>query len=128
MAELFNTSTPIYLQLCERIKNRIIRGEIGIGDRLPSVRDLAIDSGVNPNTVQRTYRELEEMGIVEKRRGQGTYVTENQEMLGRMRDELKERHISVFVREMSDMGYTAEEMLEGLQHYFEKNCAGEERQ
>ncbi|GGL49845.1 GntR family transcriptional regulator [Sporolactobacillus putidus] len=128
MAETFNPSVPIYLQLCERIKNRIIRGEIGVGERLPSVRDLAIDSGVNPNTVQRTYRELEEEGIVEKRRGQGTYVTENQETLGRMRNELKERHISAFVREMNEMGYSEAEMLEGLKHYFDEECTKEGNQ
>lgn len=120
MAELFNTSAPIYLQLCDRIKNKIIRGEIGIGGQLPSVRDLAIDSGVNPNTVQRTYRELEEAGIVEKRRGQGTFVTENQEILQRMRNQLKQQHISGFVREMSEMGYSESEMVEGLQNYFNK--------
>ncbi|TGA98002.1 GntR family transcriptional regulator [Sporolactobacillus shoreae] len=120
MAELFNTSAPIYLQLCDRIKNKIIRGEIGIGGQLPSVRDLAIDSGVNPNTVQRTYRELEEAGIVEKRRGQGTFVTENQEILQRMRNQLKQQHISGFVREMSEMGYSKSEMVEGLQNYFNK--------
>ncbi|RYM01734.1 GntR family transcriptional regulator [Sporolactobacillus sp. THM7-7] len=119
MAETFNPSTPIYLQLCERIKNRIIRGEIGIGERLPSVRDLAIDSGVNPNTVQRTYRELEEMGIVEKRRGQGTYVTENTTILDRVRDELKEAHIKAFVHEMREMGYSVSEMLDGLNQYLE---------
>lgn len=120
MAESFNTSAPIYLQLCERIKNKIIRGEISSGERLPSVRDLAIDSGVNPNTVQRTYRELEETGVVEKRRGQGTFVTEDQEILQQMRDELKEKHISGFVCEMNEMGYTKAEMLEGLQEYFVK--------
>ncbi|MDD9148327.1 MULTISPECIES: GntR family transcriptional regulator [unclassified Sporolactobacillus] len=128
MAETFNPSVPIYLQLGERIKNRIIRGEIGVGERLPSVRDLAIASGVNPNTVQRTYRELEEEGIVEKRRGQGTYVTENQEALGRMRNELKKRHISAFVCEMNEMGYSEAEMLEGLKHYFDENSTGEGRQ
>ncbi|WP_100486772.1 GntR family transcriptional regulator [Sporolactobacillus pectinivorans] len=120
MAESFNTSAPIYLQLCERIKNKIIRGEISSGERLPSVRDLAIDSGVNPNTVQRTYRELEDTGVVEKRRGQGTFVTDDQEILQQMRDELKEKHISGFVREMNEMGYTKAEMLEGLQAYFVK--------
>jgi GntR family transcriptional regulator len=118
MAEPFNPAVPIYLQLCERIENQIIRGEIGIGGRLPSVREMAIDSGVNPNTVQRTYRELEDMGIVEKRRGQGTFVTEDQEVLRQMRDHLKMKSISRFVREMKDMGCTESEMLEGLRHYF----------
>lgn len=124
MAETFDPSTPIYLQLGERIKNKIIRGEIDSGERLPSVRDLAIDSGVNPNTVQRTYRELEDLGIVEKRRGQGTFVTEDREILGRMRDELKDTHIRNFVREMDEMGYTMDEMMDGLRDYLKKNGEG----
>ncbi|GAY74777.1 GntR family transcriptional regulator [Sporolactobacillus inulinus] len=117
MAQPFNPSVPIYLQLCERIKNRIIRGEIGIGERLPSVRELAIDVEVNPNTVQRAYRELEETGIVEKKRGQGTFVTENPAVLQRMREELKTRHIMLFVSEMREMGYTELEMLDGLKDF-----------
>lgn len=119
MGDPFNTSSPIYLQLCERIKNKMVRGEIRSGDRLPSVRDFAIDSGVNPNTVQRAYRELEETGIVAKRRGQGTFVTDDKEILQRMRCDLRARHISAFVREMSAMGYSETEMLEGIRQFFE---------
>ncbi|BBO00230.1 GntR family transcriptional regulator [Sporolactobacillus terrae] len=117
MAQPFNPSVPIYLQLCERIKNRIIRGEIGIGERLPSVRELAIDAAVNPNTVQRAYRELEETGIVEKKRGQGTFVTEKPAVLQRMREELKTSHIKLFVSEMREMGYSEREMLDGLKDF-----------
>ncbi|WKB35609.1 GntR family transcriptional regulator [Terrilactibacillus sp. S3-3] len=120
MTESFNPATPIYLQLSERIKHQIIRGELGSGDKLPSVRDLAIESGVNPNTVQRTYRELEESGIVEKKRGQGTFVTADQKILQNMREGLKERHISGFVQEMKEMGYSEVEMIDGLKQFFEK--------
>ncbi|MET1248610.1 GntR family transcriptional regulator [Sporolactobacillus sp. STCC-11] len=120
MAQPFNPSVPIYLQLCERIKNKIVRGELGMGARLPSVRDLAIDSGVNPNTVQRTYHELEESGIVEKKRGQGTFVTEDSVVIRRMREDLKISHIKLFVTEMREMGYSETEMLDGLNDYLAK--------
>jgi GntR family transcriptional regulator len=120
MAQQFNPSVPIYLQLCERIKNKIVRGEIGMGARLPSVRDLAIDSEVNPNTVQRTYHELEESGIVEKKRGQGTFVTEDSTIIHRMREDLKISHINLFVTEMREMGYSETEMLDGLKGYLAK--------
>jgi GntR family transcriptional regulator len=120
MAQPFNPSVPIYLQLCERIKNKIVRGEIGMGARLPSVRDLAIDSEVNPNTVQRTYHELEESGIVEKKRGQGTFVTEDSTIIRRMREDLKISHINLFVTEMREMGYSETEMLDGLKGYLAK--------
>ncbi|MCO7175071.1 GntR family transcriptional regulator [Sporolactobacillus kofuensis] len=120
MAQPFNPSVPIYQQLCERIKNKIIRGELGMGERLPSVRDLAIESEVNPNTVQRAYKELEDTQIVEKKRGQGTFVTENPAILQKMREEQKISHINRFVTEMREMGYSEKEMLHGLQDYLEK--------
>ncbi|MBM7645718.1 GntR family transcriptional regulator [Scopulibacillus daqui] len=120
MVEEFNPSTPIYLQLAHRIFRQIIRNELNPGDKLPSVRDMAVQSGVNPNTVQRTYRELEGMEIVETRRGQGTFVSENETVLNNMREHLKEEHISQFVRDMKEMGYTVNEMLDGLKQYVEK--------
>ncbi|MCL1631323.1 GntR family transcriptional regulator [Sporolactobacillus sp. CPB3-1] len=120
MAQPFNPSVPIYQQLCERIKNKIIRGELKIGERLPSVRDLAIESEVNPNTVQRAYRELEESGIVEKKRGQGTFVTQEPDILQHMREQQKINHIRFFVTEMCEMGFSEAEMLDGLRDYLEK--------
>nr|WP_239549195.1 GntR family transcriptional regulator [Scopulibacillus daqui] len=108
------------MQLAHRIFRQIIRNELNPGDKLPSVRDMAVQSGVNPNTVQRTYRELEGMEIVETRRGQGTFVSENETVLNNMREHLKEEHISQFVRDMKEMGYTVNEMLDGLKQYVEK--------
>ena len=85
MAELFHSSKPIYEQIAEMIKKRIIRGELTAGGKLPSVREMAIEVNVNPNTVQRTYRELETMDIVESKRGQGTFVTEDTEVIASIR-------------------------------------------
>ena len=79
MAEEFQTSKPIYYQLAERINRQIVRNELKAGDKLPSVREMAIHSGVNPNTVQRTYRELEGMGIV------GQSLNEDEGGLSRIR-------------------------------------------
>ncbi|PAM96697.1 GntR family transcriptional regulator, partial [Flavobacterium sp. IR1] len=76
MTDTFHASKPIYIQLAERIQRQILRGELAPGDKLPSVREMGIQSSVNPNTVQRTYRELEGMNIVETKRGQGSFVTE----------------------------------------------------
>ncbi|TCP30578.1 GntR family transcriptional regulator [Scopulibacillus darangshiensis] len=121
MGGAFNTSTPIYIQLGDRINHQIIRGELLPGDKLPSVREMAVQAGVNPNTVQRTYRELERMEIVESRRGQGTFVTENEDILVKLREQLKEMHISHFVGDMKMMGYTENEMINGLRHYLDVN-------
>ena len=65
---------PIYLQIVRQVEDAIDRGAVVAGDRLPSVRDLAVEAAVNPNTVARSYRLLEEKGLVETRRGAGTFV------------------------------------------------------
>jgi len=120
MGEEFNPSKPIYLQLIERISHQIVRKELSAGEKLPSVREMAIQSGVNPNTVQRTYSELERMGIVETRRGQGTFVTEDESILSSLRENLKEQQIIQFINDMREMGYTDQEMVRGLQEYLRK--------
>lgn len=119
MVEEFNASNPIYLQLADRIYRKIIRKELKAGEKLPSVRDMALNSGVNPNTVQRTYGELERMGIVETRRGQGTFVTENEDALVKLRENLKSEQILKFIQNMESMGYTSVEMISGLSEYLE---------
>ncbi|WP_077614396.1 GntR family transcriptional regulator [Caenibacillus caldisaponilyticus] len=113
----FDSATPIYLQLAERIQRQIVRGDLKPGEKLPSVRDMGVQSGVNPNTVQRTYRELEAMGIVETRRGQGTFVSENPEVLQTLRESLKRAEISRFVEGMKAMGFSDAEIIAGLKDH-----------
>ncbi|MFD2443080.1 GntR family transcriptional regulator [Bacillus sp. CGMCC 1.16607] len=121
MGEDFHGTKPIYLQLVDRIHRQIIRGEIKSGEKLPSVREMAIQSGVNPNTVQRTYSELERMNTVETRRGQGTFVTENEVILSDLRKSLQLDLVREFTVSMTEMGFTLVEMIEVL-----KKVAGEE--
>lgn len=123
MAELFHSSKPIYEQIAEMIKKRIIRGELTAGGKLPSVREMAIEVNVNPNTVQRTYRELETMDIVESKRGQGTFVTEDTEVIASIREEMKKEILMNFTKQMFEMGYTKEEIKQGLTEYL--NWKGE---
>lgn len=118
MKDEFNASKPIYFQLAERINRQIVRNELHAGDKLLSVREMAVKSGVNPNTVQRTYSELERMGIVETRRGQGTFVTENVDVLTNLRETMKEEYISNFVNDMKELGFSEDEMMIGLTDYF----------
>lgn len=132
MNEKFNTTTPIYLQLVERINRQIISGQLRPGDKLPSVREMAVQAGVNPNTVQRTYRELELSGVVETRRGQGTFVTDKEEVLQILRARMRKERILSFVKDMQEMGYSPEEILEGIRDYLtireEKATLKEEKQ
>ena len=124
MTDIFQSSQPIYSQLADRIKKQIVRGELKLGEKLPSVRDMGIQVSVNPNTVQRTYRELESVGIVETKRGQGTFVTENEENLSVMREQLKEVGISQFVKGMHEMGYSDEEIEAGLKAFLKTESEG----
>jgi GntR family transcriptional regulator len=116
----FTGNAPIYHQIVQKICSQIIRGDIRSGDKLPSVRDLAVLYGVNPNTVQRVYMELERLAIAEARRGQGTYVTENRQRLILLRDQLKQERITAFVEDMKEMGFTADETANGLQTFLNK--------
>lgn len=71
----FNQSNPIYLQIAVKVCDGVLGGQYTVGQRIPSVREMAVAIEVNPNTVQRTYTALHEWGIVEMRRGQGYFVT-----------------------------------------------------
>lgn len=122
----FNTSKPIYQQLADRINRQIVSHEIKAGEKLPSVRDMALQYSVNPNTIQRTYSELEREGILETRRGQGTFVTQQEERLTLLRDSMKQEQILTFVQIMQEMGYSSDEMILGLQNHLSKFDNGDE--
>lgn len=126
MAEEFDTTKPIYIQIMEKINKKIIRNEWKAGEKLPSVREMAVETGVNPNTIQRTYSELERMGIVETRRGQGTFVTENAEVIERLRERLKRDIVADFVRNMTELGFTLDEMIATLKNYEGDEEGGEQ--
>ncbi len=120
MTKNFQTSKPIYIQIADHLSSQIVRGEMRAGEKLPSVRDMAINSGVNPNTIQRTYSEMERMGIVETKRGQGTFVTENEQVLKELKIRLQTDIIDAFVQNMKELGFSQEEMVEGLEQYLRR--------
>ncbi|BDG37046.1 GntR family transcriptional regulator [Saccharococcus caldoxylosilyticus] len=117
MAGEFDTTKPIYMQIMEKINKKIVRNEWKAGDKLPSVREMAVQTGVNPNTIQRTYSELERMGIVETRRGQGTFVTENVEVIERLREQLKRDIVADFIRNMTELGFTMNDIIASLKDF-----------
>lgn len=118
--EGFQASKPIYMQIVDKLCQQIVRNEVKLGEKLPSVREMAIKAGVNPNTVQRTYSELERMMIVETRRGQGTFVTEEKELIDELKIHLQTDIIHSFVTNMKELGFSKEEMLKSLATYIEK--------
>lgn len=123
MAKDFQASKPIYIQIADHLSSQIVRGEMKAGDKLPSVREMAIESGVNPNTIQRTYSEMERMEIVETKRGQGTFVTENEQVLQSLKIRLQADIIGGFVKSMEELGFSQEDMIQGLQQYLRREQA-----
>jgi len=117
----FLPDRPIYQQLVDRVIGEIIRGAILPGEKLPSVREYALEAGVNANTMQRVYKELEQMGITEAKRGQGSFVTEDQNKLQFVREELKEQLVISFVQNIESFGFSTDEMVECLQKRGEKD-------
>jgi GntR family transcriptional regulator len=117
MTEEYTASKPIYLQIADRIIREIVRKELTPGDKLPSVREMAVQSGVNPNTIQRTYSELERMEIVETRRGQGTFVTEKEDVLSVLNEKVQQEVIESFIKNMKELGLTKEQMINGVERY-----------
>ncbi len=106
---------PIYLQLMERIRQDIVAGVYKPGDKLPSVRDLALDAAVNPNTMQKALSELERDGLVYSKRTSGRYITEDETMLNQLKAELAMQHIRQFLETMKQLGFKKEEILSLIQ-------------
>ncbi|MCI6055198.1 GntR family transcriptional regulator [Dysosmobacter sp.] len=107
----FSNDAPIYSQLIDQIQVGIVSGAFPPGERLPSVRDLATEAGVNPNTMQRALAELERDGLVYSQRTAGRFVTEDQTMIDHVKRSLAQRHIQAFWEAMTHLGYDREEVL-----------------
>ena len=110
----FDHKVPIYIQVIRDIKIAIIKGQIGLGEKLPSGRDLALQYKINPNTSSRIYKELEQEGITFTKRGLGTFVTEDQQKLIEIREELSEGLFDNFIFGMKEIGYQKDEVIEML--------------
>lgn len=113
----FDPSTPLYLQIMEQIKFRIAVGSYKAGDKLASVRELAAEAEVNPNTMQKALSELEREGLLFTQRTSGRFVTDNAQTITELRKGLAEEQIDVFMKKMYNLGYNAEEAMKLLKEY-----------
>jgi len=111
----FNTDRPIYLQLMEHLQLLIVNGTYRPGDKLPSVRDLAQEAAVNPNTMQKALSELERSGIIYTQRTNGRFITEDATMIDQMRSQLAEEEIREFLQKMKSYGYSSEDIIRLMQ-------------
>lgn len=111
MAWNLDSDRPIFLQIIERIQMDIIAGVYQPGDKLPSVRDLASEASVNPNTMQKAFTELERSGLVYSKRTSGRFITEDVTMLNELKSSIAKEKITEFLEYMKKLGFQNEEIL-----------------
>ena len=107
----FRNDQPIYSQLIQRLTEAIVSGVYAPGEKLPSVRELALAAGVNPNTVQRSLTELEREGLVFSQRTAGRFVTENENMIVNAKLRIADERVSEFLRSMKTLGCGRQEII-----------------
>ena len=115
MAWELKSDRPIYTQLLDHIKLDIISGKYLPGDKLPSVRDLAEEASVNPNTMQKALTELERLGLVYTQRTSGRFITEDMEMIKGIKENIAKEQITAFFEAMKKLGFSMEETIEMIQ-------------
>ena len=113
----FDKNLPIYWQICEYIKNLVFTGEIKPGDLAPSIRNLAVEINVNPNTVQRSYLDLEREGVLIPQRGVGAAVTTDLEKIKQLKHEKIKRSIESLYTQLIKLGMNNDEILEEIANY-----------
>lgn len=107
----FKNGIPIYLQIVDQIKRQIVSGELAPGSRIPAVRDLAQEAGVNPNTMQRALTQLEQEGLLHTQRTSGRFVTDEEEVMRETRQQLSREYIAELYKHLRELGLDREEIV-----------------
>ena len=115
MAWILDSDRPIYAQIVERIQMQIVSGYYAPGGKLPTVRDLAAEAAVNPNTMQKAFAELERSGLIVTQRTNGRTVTEDIQLIDRIRGDMAKLHVQVFADKMKELGYSREQVYKLLE-------------
>jgi len=108
----FDENLPIYIQIMDYIKKKVIIGEIKEGGKLPSVRELSNELKVNPNTISRVYQELEREGLTYTQRGMGTFITEDQDTLLNLKKTMAKEIVSKFIYQIKELHLNKDEILD----------------
>lgn len=112
---IFDNDRPIYVQIIEQIKLNIVSEQLPAGSRLPSVRDLALQIQVNPNTLQKALAELEVEGLIYTERTNGKYVTADKALILELKEKLAKEKVKTFLQDMEKLGINKKESLNYLQ-------------
>ncbi|GAA0709456.1 GntR family transcriptional regulator [Paraclostridium ghonii] len=113
-----NDKEPVYIQIIRYIKQQIVRGDIGVGDIIPSRREMAVMVRVNPNTVQKAYKEMEEMGIITTHRNYQSNITTDDEIIARIKEDLINESMDVFINSMKAINIKREEIIDIINDRF----------
>ncbi len=116
----FDNNIPIYLQLVSLIKNDIIKGALSPGEKLPSIRDLAITYKVNPNTVSKALSELENISLIYTERTNGKYVSSDISLINKYKEEYATSLTEEYINKMINLGYNKEEVSKYIMKKGEK--------
>lgn len=116
----YNTASPIYLQVINELKKQMVKGELKPGEKMPSNRELAVLFKVNQNTAARIYREMESMGLCYTKRGIGTFVSEEDDMISGLKKEMAEELVRNFMQEMEDLGFQKGDIIDRIADYKEE--------
>ena len=115
----FKDNIPIYLQIEQYLYRQIALGKMKAGEKIPSVRKLALELTVNVNTVQRALQEMNTQGILYTKRGEGNFVTEDTELLSKTKQSLIDNVLDKFVQNMEKLGVKQDELVSTLENYLE---------
>lgn len=113
----FDNDRPIYLQIVEQFKQSILSGEAEPGEKLMTVRELAADAGVNPNTMQRALAELERDGLMYTNRTSGRYITDDKAVIDGLKKRFAKKKLEKFLDDMERIGLGVDETIELLREY-----------
>jgi GntR family transcriptional regulator len=113
----FKDNIPIYLQIEQYLYRQIALGKMKAGEKIPSVRKLALELTVNVNTVQRALQELNTQGILYTKRGEGNFVTEDTELLSKIKQSLINNELDEFVQNMEKLGVKKDKLVSTLTEY-----------
>lgn len=118
MAWSFTTDRPVYLQVSERIREAIISGKFPVGDQIPSVRQLATDAAVNPNTVQRAFFELENEGLIVSRGTLGRFVTEDAQAIEGARKKQAKELTYAYIKKAEQLALDEKSIIDMIKEAF----------
>lgn len=121
MKWIIEPDRPVYIQLVEQIKSKIVSGEYAAGQRIPAVRELAAEASVNPNTMQKALSELERLGLMYSQRTSGRFITEDKTLITNLKQEIAKAQMEVFVANMKAIGFTKTEIADLFKDMIEED-------